>query len=410
MASRKTVFNRVICNVLLLCLFGGFVSEQPAVFAAQPAAKPAARNMGEYWFYAPPTDRSPYPDVEEGKVKNVILMIGDGMGLAEVSTARIRAVGPGGRLHLDRMPVTGFATTYSADGLITDSAAGATALASGFKTNNGMVGLLPDGRGVLTILEAARDRNMATGLTVVCIIPHATPAGFAAHVTSRDMYPQIFEQMLRDKVDVLFGSGSAGTATQPSGDATLAQKNGYRVISNRTELRSATDTPVIGLFGIEGPSAQSPRPMFAEMTTKAIELLNKDQDGFFLMVEGSDIDGGGHSKNTAFSIHATLVFDLAVKEALEFARKDKHTLVIVTADHETGGMAITGGGLDGTDVSATWATGGHTGIPVPIYAFGPGARRFVGIHDNTEIPCIIARLLGIKDFPKVFPKKEAAKK
>jgi alkaline phosphatase len=410
MASCKTVFNRIICIVLPLCLFGGFVSEQPSVFAAQPAAKPAARNMGEYWFYTPPTDRSPYPDVDEGKVKNVILMIGDGMGLAEVSTARIRAVGPGGRLHMDRMPVTGFATTYAANNLITDSAAGATALATGFKTKNGMVGLLPDERNVLSILEAVRDRKMATGLTVICIIPHATPAGFAAHIVSRNMYPQIYEQMLQNKVDVLFGSGNAGTATQPSGDATLAKKNGYHVISNRKELRSAKDTPVIGLFGIEGPSAESPRPMFAEMTAKAIELLNRDQDGFFLMVEGSDIDGGGHSKNTAFSIHATLVFDLAVKEALEFAQKDKHTLVVVTADHETGGMAITGGGLDGTDVSATWATNGHTGIPVPLYAFGPGARRFMGVHDNTEIPCIIAQLLGIKDFPKVFPKKQDTKK
>jgi alkaline phosphatase len=311
---------------------------------------------------------------------------------------------------MDRMPVTGLATTYCENGLVTDSAAAATALATGFKTNGGMVGMLPDGRNILTILEASRDRGMATGLAVVCTINHATPAGFAAHVASRNSYPQIFEQVIRNKVDVLFGAGNAGTATQPSEEAIWVKKNGYRVVSTRNDLRAATDTPVIGLMGIEEPSAGSPEPMLAEMTVKAIELLGKDPDGFFLMVEGSDIDWACHGNDMAGSIRKTLLFDLAVKEALEFALRDKHTLVVVTADHDTGGMGINGGSTDGTDIGVGWTTKGHTGIPVPIYAFGPGARRFMGVHDNTEIPCIFAQLLGIKDFPKAFPKKDAAKK
>jgi alkaline phosphatase len=406
MTRRGTVFYRFVCVVSLLCLFGGYVSEPSTVFAAQPAAQAA----GEFWYYVPPTDRTHYPDIDGEKVKNVILMIGDGMGLGPVSAARIRAVGPGGRLHMDRMPVTGFVTTYSANGLITDSAAGATALASGFKTNNGMVSMLPDERRPLTILEAARDRKMATGLVVVCTIPHATPAAFASHVISRDLYPQIFGQMVQNKVDVLFGSGSVGTTTQPSDEATQAKKAGYGVISNRKELRSATATPVVGLMGIEEPSAGSPQPMLAEMTAKAIELLRKNQNGFFLMVEGSDIDWAGHGNDAAGSARKTLLFDMAIKEAIEFALRDKHTLVVVTADHDTGGLAIVGGGLNGKDLQVSWATKGHTGLPVPLYAFGPGARRFMGVRDNTEIPSIIAQLLEIKDFPKALPKKDAAKK
>jgi len=408
MKNRVMNLNRLILAVSLLGLLGGYPAGPCDVFAQ--TNRPAAQTTDEYGFYVPPTDRSPYRDVDDlhGKqmtrVKNVILMIGDGMGLAQVAAARIRAVGPDGRLHMDRMPVTGFVTTHS-EQLVTDSAAGATALATGYKTNNGMVSVRPDGRRLLTILEAARDKKMATGLTVVSPIPHATPAAFAAHEDSRNSYPKIFKQMLEAKVDVLFGSGDAGTTTQPSADATRARKAGYRVISNRKDLRSATDTPIIGLLGIEEPSAASPDPMLAEMTAKAIELLGKKPNGFFLMVEGSDIDWAGHANDPAGAIRKTLLFDLAIKEALEFARKDGHTLVVVTADHETGGMAIVGGSTHGKDIESGWATKGHTGIPVPLYAYGPGARRFMGVRDNTEIPRIIAQLLEIKEFPRIYPKK-----
>jgi len=406
--NQRSVWSKFVCVVLLACLVGGFAAEKSALFAQSAAsgspAQPAARAMGEYWFYTPPTDRSAYPDIEDGTVKNVIFMIGDGMGMAQVSAARIRAVGPGGRLHMDRMPVTGFVTTYSEGSLVTDSGAAATALATGFKTGNGMISLLPDGRKLLTILEAARDKKMATGLAVVCNLPHATPAAFAAHVPSRDLYPQIYEQMIRAKVDVLFGSGGVGTTTQPSAEATQARENGYQVISDREQLRSAKNSPVVGLLPMEEPTKKSPQPMLAEMTAKAIELLNRNPKGFFLMVEGSDIDWASHGNDTAGAIRKTLLFDLAVKEALEFAARDKHTLVIVTADHETGGMAIVGGSADGVEVGIGWTSKGHTGITVPLYAFGPGARRFMGVHDNTDIPRIFAQLLGIKDFPKVYPK------
>lgn len=400
--THRGINRNKLALVLSLCFVFAGIGSSPAAAAEGAAPKTA----DACWFYTPPTDQCAYPDVGEGKVKNVILMIGDGMGLAEVCTARIRGVGPGGRLHMDRLPVTGMATTYSANAVVTDSAAAATALATGFKTNNGMVSLLPDGRRPVTILEAARDRQMATGLAVVCVPPHATPAAFASHAPDRGMYAEIFEQMLKSKVDVILGNGSVGTTTQPSQEAVGGRKMGYHVVATRQELRSATQTPLLGLLAIQEPTAEAPQPMLAEMTAKAIELLGQDPDGFFLMVEGSDIDWAGHSNDMAGSIRKTLLFDLAVKEAVEFARRDKHTLVVVTADHETGGMAITGGGVDGKDVQTGWVGGGHTGIAVPIFAYGPGARRFMGVHDNTEIPCLIAQLLGIKDFPKACSPKE----
>jgi len=408
MTQRGIVSGKLLVLVLLLCVVSGCATVQP--FGPAPrveTAQPLTQVPDEYAFYTPPADRSFYPILPDGEVKNVILLIGDGMGLAQVASARIKAVGADGCLHVDRLPVTGFATTHSTS-LVTDSAAAGTALATGCKTRNGTLALLPDQSRLKTILEAARDKKMATGLVVVCTPNHATPAAFASHVQSRTMGPEITEQMLENKVDVIFARGDAGTTTQPSPDASQAIQAGYQVVSNRDQMGTviADQTPVLGLF--RDASGQNP-PMLAAMTAKAIEILNKDQDGFFLMVEGSDIDGACHGNNASGSIQKTLLFDLAIKEAIEFALKDKHTLVVVTADHETGGMAVNGGSLDGNEVNVGWTTGGHTAIPVPVYAFGPGASRFMGLRDNTEIPRVFAQLLGIDDFPKAFPREQLYK-
>jgi len=406
MTHRGTVSGKLFVVVLLLLAIGGCATVQPvSSFGPAPRtenAQPLTQVPDEYAFYTPPADRSFYPIMPDGEVKNIILLIGDGMGLAQVASARIKAVGADGCLHLDRCPVTGFATTHSTS-LVTDSAAGGTALATGSKTNNGRLSMLPDERPLQTILEVAQDKNMATGLVTVCTPNHATPAAFASHVLSRNMGPEITEQILKTRVDVIFGAGDVGTTTQPSAEAAQAKQIGYHLVANRDDMKALTadQTPALGLF--QDSSGQNP-PMLAAMTAKAIEILNKDQDGFFLMVEGSDIDWCCHGNDAPGSIQKTLLFDLAIKEALDFALKDKHTLVVVTADHETGGMAVNGGSLDGKDLSLGWTTGGHTGIPVPIYAFGPGASRFMGLRDNTDIPQIFAQFLGVDDFPKVTPK------
>ena len=159
---------------------------------------------------------------------------------------------------------------------------------------------------------------------------------------------------------------------------------------------------ILGLFQMGPMTTVDPEPMIAEMTSKAIENLSRDTDGFFLMVEGSQIDWECHDNDPDNTIRQTLLFDLAVKEAMDFALKDKETLVIVTADHETGGIAINGGSLNGNTLVLGWATKGHTGVPVPIYAFGPYAQRFTGLLDNTDVPKILAELLEISPFPEVL--------
>lgn len=350
-----------------------------------------------------------YPSRFGGKVKNVIFFIGDGMGLAQIAAARIDTLGAKEYLNLERLPVTGLVNTYSADKLITDSAAAATALSTGYKTDNGMIGELPDGRKLYTILEAARDRGMKIGLVATSTITHATPAGFAAHVKSRSSEDLIAVQLLNNRVNVLFGGGKKFFIPQSKSlsgrkdELNLLEKAkemGYKFIETKEELKSVKGNYVLGLFENSYLDTSSLEPSLAEMTAKAIELLSDDPDGFFLMVEGSQIDWGGHRNSPIYMIRQLVLFDEAVKAGMDYALKDKKTLVLVTADHETGGLTINGGTLDGKKLELSWSTFNHTGVPVPLFAFGPAALKFTGLQDNTEIPRKIGRLIGLSNFPQ----------
>jgi len=349
-------------------------------------------------------------DYGTSRVKNILLLIGDGMGLTQVAAARIKALGAEGRLYIERMPVTGLINVHSADKLITDSGAASTALATGYKTRNGMIGVNPEGKRLLTILEAARNKGMATGLVVTSTITHATPAAFAAHVKSRYDELTIAVQMLENKVNVMMGGGRAYFLPKELGGKRRDGRNlieeakaiGYTYVETKDGLQAADGEYLLGLFQMEAlTTTASEEPRLAEMTAKAIEILSRNENGFFLMVEGSQIDWACHRNNPYETIRQTLLFDEAVKVVLEFATRDTSTLVVVTADHECGGMAINGGSLDGRNLEIGWTTGGHTGVPVPIFAHGPGAGYFTGLHDNTEIPRIFAKLLGIEGFPHV---------
>lgn len=347
------------------------------------------------------------PDVD---VKNIVFLIGDGMGLSQVAAARIKSVGADGRLHMERMPVTGLLNTHSADKLITDSGASATALATGYKTNNRMISVSPDGRKLLTILEAAKDIGMATGLVATSTITHATPAAFASQVEERRDEDIIASQMLKNRVNVLLGGGKsfflpqAVPGSKRRDERNLieeAKRQGYQFVQTKEELKTAEGNYLLGLFQLGALTTNPPEPTLAELTQKAIELLSRDEDGFFVMVEGSQIDWACHDNDPEETIRQTLLFDEAVKVALDFAVKCGHTLVVVTADHECGGMGINAGTLCGKRLDIGWTSRGHTGVPVPIYAFGPGKEQFTGLHDNTDIPKIFARLLGITSFPRV---------
>ncbi len=332
--------------------------------------------------------------------RNVILLIGDGMGPAQVSLARISSGKP---LAMDSMPVAGFATTYSANSAVTDSAAAGTALSSGFKTNNGMAALLPDGKPVETILEAAEKLGKSTGLVTTVNITDATPAAFGSHATTRKDQNGIASQYLK-KVEVILGGGKAffiaksqaGSKREDERDLIgEAKKNGYAYVETRDALLSVKGNDILGLFENTEMTTESPEPTLAEMANKAIGTLAQDKDGFFVMIEGGQIDRMCHVNNAQSTIKQTLDFSAAVGEALDFARKDGNTLVVVTADHETGGLTILGSEEGGNRVTPTFSTKHHTACNVPIFAYGPGSAEFSGVLDNTDIPRKIAKLWGV---------------
>ena len=364
-------------------------------------------------FYTPPSDTDPYPLMEQTQIKNIILMIGDGMSLTPIVAARIRALGADGTLHIQRMPVTGFLNTHAADKLITDSASSATSLSSGYKTNNGMIGMLPDGTKVYTILEAARDKGMATGLVATSTITHATPASFAAHVRARSNQAAIAVDFIANRVNVILGGGREFFMPQTDHESRrLDDRNiveeaisaGYEFVQTKAELENSNGSYVLGLFENGPLTTNAPEPTIEEMTIKAIEILSRNDNGFFLMVEGSQIDWGEHDNDGDYAIRQMLMFDLAIKRAVEFAENNGETLLVITADHETGGMTINGGELTGENLELKWTTGSHTGISVPVFAFGPHAERFMGWKDQTDIPKIFAELLNINDFPRILPR------
>lgn len=370
-------------------------------------------------FYHPSPETATRLQTAGQGVDNVIFCIGDGMGLTQVAMARVKSTGLDGKLCMERLPVTGLVRTHSANSSVTDSAAAGTALACGVKTKNGMIGMTPDEQGYCSILEAARDKGLATGLVVTSTISHATPATFASHVKSRKMEDKIAEQLIANRVNVLFGGGrkfflpkSAPKSGRKDGlDLLAAARNaGYEYIETAEAMPSLSGPYVLGLFQLEGLKTAPPEPSLAQLTGKAIELLRQVKPdpahgnaGFFLMIEGSQIDWECHSNKATGAVRQTLLFDQAVEAAVSFALKDGHTLVIVTADHETGGLTLTGGGTEDRpddQLIARWSTRGHSGTPVPIYALGPGAGLFGGVQDNTEIPRKIARLLNVGPFPR----------
>ena len=340
--------------------------------------------------------------------KNVILLIGDGMGPAQVTLARLSLTDSSPALNVDSMPYTGFVKTQSADSTITDSAAAGSAIATGFKTNNGVISTLPDGTPVQTILEASQKIGKATGIVSTVTITDATPAAFGSHAASRKSQADIAPQFLEKKIDVILGGGKmffTPKSTEQSkreDDRDLiaeAKSLGYSFVDTQDTLLAANGTKLLGLFQVGPFTFQSPEPTLAEMAQKAIETLSADKDGFFLMVEGGQIDWKCHDNIAPDAVKQILDFDAAVGKALDFARKKGDTLVIVTADHETGGLTIIYPDKgSNARFKCAWSSKGHSACNVPLFAFGPGADSFRGVLDNTDIPKKIAQLWKIKGF------------
>ena len=464
---RSRFGSLIVWIVVLAVLVSAF---GPSVLSAQtPAGMAASATQG-----LAPAGRP------ESQVKNVIFFIGDGMGLSQRWIGAVLQYGPEGKLAMDQMEVRGVMTNYSTDSLVTDSAAAATAMASGIKTYNGAIGVDVNQEPVETILEAAERYGLATGLVTTVYVNHATPAAFAAHVPNRRQYNDIAAEMLTSGVDVLLGGGARYFIPEAEGGRredgrnliAEAEEMGYTVVRTADELlniQPSLQRQVLGLFADAALAWELDRetteePSLAQMTAVALEILSKDEDGFFLMVEGGKIDWASHGGDPAATAWETIALDQAVEVALSFARANPGTLVVVTADHETGGLGFGIGGeyfydaslLRGINASTEfmagqldeertnieevlatyagiedlteeeieqirtaegrfepqntiaaiisaragigWTTRGHTGIPIPVTASGPGAERFAGQLDNTDLPKIMADLLGLRDF------------
>ncbi|MCE5271065.1 alkaline phosphatase [bacterium] len=345
-------------------------------------------------------------------VKNIIIMIGDGMGINEVGAARTALYGRGLGLTLDRLPALGQSITWSlSDDFITDSGAGGTALACGLRTLNGRIGEDRDARPLKNILELARSMGKSTGVVVTCSITHATPACFLAHVKNRSNEWEIARQICAAPADVMLGGGiefflPASDKRSRRDDETdlleVLRKRGYSVLTTADELKATDFGKAKAVAGFFAPynmrSATKRDTPLPDMVAGALQLLSRNPKGFFLMVEGSQIDGGGHGNDLQYVVDETLDFDRAVAKAVDFAEKDGNTLVVVTADHETGGLSLTETNeTDGT-MTAGWTGPEHTGSVVPLLAYGPNAQAFAGLHHNFHVPQLAVQGWGVKNF------------
>lgn len=335
---------------------------------------------------------------EKERPVNLIIFIGDGMGTEQVYAGMTFS---GFRMTFPAFPVSGFNITYSADKYITDSAAGGTAISTGEKTNNGMIAVRPDSSELTTIFELAKAKGMSTGAVCTSPVTHATPASFIAHDVSRSNYNAIAEDYLKGTADVFIGGGKDHFTGRKDGKDLTAELKaiGYEVVFTLDELRKASSPRLAGLLaGVDMPSIAGGRdPEYLSVATaKAIEVLSKNPKGFILMVEGSQIDYAGHDNNSDNIVKEVMDLDRAVKVAYEFAKKSGNTLIVVTADHETGGMTITGGDVQKNEVKASFSSKGHTAVMVPVFAFGPGAGAFAGVQQNTELFDDFVNLLSLK--------------
>lgn len=345
--------------------------------------------------------QQPYETVKvtspSGKVvKNVILMIGDGMGLTQVSTAW---VANHGSLNIDNFPVIGLKRTYAANKLITDSGAAGTALATGKKTNYHSVGVDTEGNSIPSLTDLAAQKGLSTAVVVTCNLSDATPSAFCASNKDRDNEEEIAADYLNCNVDFIFGGGRNQFYKRKDGRNLFKEMEakGYQVCFTREETAKIESGKV---FSVQDDGQLPLYPergeVFQEASIQALELLSKNENGFFAMLEGSRIDDCGHWHDIPALINEITDFDQTIGKVLQWAEKNGETLVIVLADHETGGLTLLDGDIQKGEVKGHYSTGGHSGIHVPVYAWGPGAEEFAGIYENTDIFHKIAGLLKLK--------------
>ena len=337
---------------------------------------------------------------EPPKAVNVIYMIGDGMALPQVFATMLAT---GEDLAFQQFPYIGVVDTRSASNDITDSAAGGTALACDKKTKNGMVGMDVDTLAMETILEVLADQGKSTGIVVTCYSGHATPADFYAKVPKRSMYEDIAIQMAEsDKLNVMIGGGRKHFDHRKDSVNLLERMEnelGWKVYDTLADIDTTCMKYAVLANKNHMPVASERGDFLPEGVKTSLKTLSQNEKGFFLMVEGSQIDFACHAHDSVWMVDETVDFSKAIEVALDFAKADGNTLVVVTADHETGGLTMIDPKGHYSNVSFNYSTTSHTCLPVMIYAYGPGAELFTGWMQNCEVKAKILKACGIEPHP-----------
>lgn len=327
--------------------------------------------------------------------RNIILLIGDGLGVAQVTAARTVK----GELAMESMPIGGLVLTHDTTHYVTDSAAGGTALATGTSTRKGRIGMASNGRRLTNLLELAAGLGKASGVVTTDKLTGATPASFLAHAKDRSETENLAGQISRSSAKVLI-AGGAETFDDPDLRANLARRG--PVVKTWKALRAHRLGPVTALLD-EGVLALSEDRDFslADLTEQALRLLGQEPNGFVLVIEEALTDKRGHKKDGPDVIAETISLDDAVAACLDFQRTHPHTLVLVTADHETGAVTLEEGSVEDRTATLSYHSGSHSATMVPLLAAGPGADRLGGIKTNAEVGRLLQTLLqeGAKRAP-----------
>ncbi len=329
------------------------------------------------------------------KPLNVILMIGDGMGLAHLATAMYAN---GGELTITNLRTCGWSRTSSADRFTTDSAASGTAYATGCKTHNSAIGVDAADRPVANIPEKLAAKGVVSGVVTTDNLDGATPAAFFAHQPDRKMSAQIWADLPSSQL-LFFAAGSKENFEKLTSETRKNIRDRFTVVDNLGDSRAASSAR-LGYLPPKKLTAsvnENRGDFLPSATAYAIEYLSArcaEGKGFFLMVEGARIDKSAHGNDYPAVVRETLDFDKAVEAAIRFADKDGHTLVIVTADHETGGLSIRDGNPSKGNMKGLFVTDNHTAMPVPLFAYGPCSSRFAGVQENSDVGNKIVAVLS----------------
>tara|TARA_A100001015_G_scaffold188886_1_gene210342 strand:- start:928 stop:1977 length:1050 start_codon:yes stop_codon:yes gene_type:complete len=316
--------------------------------------------------------------------KNIILIIGDGMGVPQITAGMYKLKN---QTALENFPIIGLSKTHSSNALITDSAAAGTAIACGEKTANGTVGISMRNQKLTSILELSKQKGYKTGIIATSTIVHATPAAFYANVLSRNQYEDIALQLSDSDVDYFIGGGRKFFLNRKDKRNLLKEMTSYDIVNSIKKFDESKSDKIAYLTSSEDPyPIRNGRiPNLSDAVEKMLPKLSNNDNPYFLLIEASQIDWGGHKNDIDYVLTEFIDMDKAINKVIEFTKNDKNTIVIVTGDHETGGLAITSGRIRNFQIKTEFSTIGHSAVMIPVFAKGAHSEIFSGIYDNTEI-------------------------